>query len=52
MGLGVSRFPVRTLILMTLALFAFISFWWRTHQQPAGAPVIPVQMIVIDGGAP
>lgn len=53
MGSGVSRFPARTLILMTLALFAFVWFWWRTHQEPTRAPVmVPVQMVVIDGGNP
>ena len=53
MGPLVSRFPARTLILMTLALLAFVSFWWRTHQEPTRAPLlVPVQMVLIDGGAP
>lgn len=46
------RFPTRTLILMTLALFAFVFMWWQTHRAQPAAPA-PVNFIVIvDGGAP
>ena len=40
----VARLPNRTLILMTLALFAFAWFWWKTHQQPA--PRTPRMVLV------
>ena len=29
------RFPVRTLLLMVLALAAFLHFYWRTHRPAA-----------------
>jgi hypothetical protein len=29
--LGLKRFPMRTLLLMILALFAFVWFWCQTH---------------------
>ena len=31
---GPRRFPVRTILLMVLALFAFGRFWWITHHHP------------------
>jgi hypothetical protein len=36
---------------MTLALFAFAWFWWRTHRVAAPASA-PVQLSTIDGGVP
>jgi len=32
------RFPLRTLILMVLALAAFAHFYWRTHHVPQRPP--------------
>jgi hypothetical protein len=29
------RFPLRTLLLMVLALLACLHFFWRTHRAPA-----------------
>jgi cytoskeletal protein RodZ len=39
------RFPLRTLLLMVLALVAFARFWWITHRTPPSAPprIIPVR---------
>jgi hypothetical protein len=31
---GVSRFPLRTIILMILTLAAFVWFYWNTHRAP------------------
>jgi hypothetical protein len=59
------RFPVRTIILMVLALLAFGHLYWRTHQtaEPAPAPpppppvapkptneIVPVEIVHLDGG--
>jgi hypothetical protein len=45
------RFPLRTLVLMVLALLAFIWMWWNTHgavrpprAEPKGAAV-PVEVV-------
>jgi hypothetical protein len=45
LGSGRRRFPLRTLLLMVLALVAFARFWWITHRTPAPRPprVIPVR---------
>lgn len=47
------RFPTRTLVLMTLALFAFAWFWWRTHK-PAPQKTVSatprMELIVLDDG--
>jgi hypothetical protein len=42
---GRRRFPLRTLLLMVLALVAFARFWWITHRTPRPPPprVIPVR---------
>ena len=48
---AVNRFPPRTLILMTLALFAFAWFWWRMHPKPARPPEVQI-IVIIDGGVP
>ncbi|MGV3621978.1 MAG: hypothetical protein ACO1OB_14245 [Archangium sp.] len=42
------RFPTRTLILMTAALFAFVWFWWQTHRVQSVAPA--VELHLVDGG--
>ena len=34
LGPGRRRFPLRTLLLMVLALVAFARFWWITHRTP------------------
>ncbi len=50
---GPRRFPLRTLLLMILALFAFAWMWWTTHrphpppsvtgpQLPHAIPVRPI----------
>ena len=36
------RFPKRTLILMILALLAFLWMWWATHRLPARAPAVRI----------
>ena len=51
-----SKFPVRTLVLMTLTLFAFIWFWWQTHlpkpeQTPHHPPMRVIQWISLDQDA-
>ena len=38
LGPGRRRFPLRTLLLMVLALVAFARFWWITHHQSARPP--------------
>ena len=43
------RFPTRTLILMTAALFAFVWFWWQSHRVTAINPPLEFHVIV-DGG--
>lgn len=43
------RFPTRTLVLMTLALFAFGFMWWQTHRV---AVIAPVELHLVDGGTP
>jgi len=41
---GPRRFPVRTLLLMILALVAFARLWWITHRTPRQPhPPIPVR---------
>jgi hypothetical protein len=40
------RFPLRTLILMVLALAAFAHFYWRTHRAPAPQPM-PARDVVL-----
>ncbi|MFT3707993.1 MAG: hypothetical protein QM817_10090 [Archangium sp.] len=55
-----ARFPTRTLVLMTLALFAFVWFWWRTHQNAAPKQpdqtqpisLVPVTVLMDGGVAP
>ena len=32
---GLRRFPMRTLFLMILAVFAFVWFWCQTHPESA-----------------
>jgi hypothetical protein len=42
------RFPRRTLILMILALLAFVWMWWRTHRLPSRREpfeVVPVKPV-------
>ncbi|HMK72796.1 MAG TPA: hypothetical protein VK454_05635 [Myxococcaceae bacterium] len=45
------RFPMRTVILMILALAAFAHFYWRTHHPPAPARSSPPD-VVLHPGAP
>lgn len=41
------RFPLRTLVLMVLALAASLHFYWRTHrQQPTRARVVPPEVLL------
>ncbi|HUM12520.1 MAG TPA: hypothetical protein VLT82_16355 [Myxococcaceae bacterium] len=43
---GPRRFPLRTLLLMVLALIVFARLWWITHQRPPPLqphPPIPVR---------
>lgn len=35
------RFPLRTLLLMVVALLAFLRFWYLTHQEQPPAPATP-----------
>jgi hypothetical protein len=43
------RFPMRTLVLMVLALLSFVWFWWQMHRVPPA----PVQIeLLTDGGQP
>jgi hypothetical protein len=35
---GPRRFPLRTLLLMILALIVFARMWWITHRHPAPPP--------------
>lgn len=49
-----ARFPARTLVLMVLALCAFVFMWWRTHQlaamRPKAEPMMQLELVVTDGG--
>lgn len=38
------RFPTRTLVLMLLALVAFVWMWLQTHRATPVADVIPVEV--------
>lgn len=42
-----SRFPLRTLVLMLLALASFGWMWWRTHEQAKGA-TLRARPVIID----
>ncbi|MGZ3479933.1 MAG: hypothetical protein ACXU81_06265 [Myxococcaceae bacterium] len=40
---GPRRFPLRTILLMVLALLAFARFWWITHHdRPPPPPHAPI----------
>ncbi len=40
---GPRRFPLRTILLMVLALLAFARFWWITHHaRPPPLPHAPI----------
>ncbi|HZN92598.1 MAG TPA: hypothetical protein VFB81_07825, partial [Myxococcales bacterium] len=41
------RFPLRTLILMVLALASFVWFYWNTHRTPPVRPARPVQEVEV-----
>jgi len=43
------RFPLRTIILMSLALAAFVWFYWNTHQ-PRRGQASQVQDVHVIGG--
>jgi hypothetical protein len=41
------RFPLRTLVLMVLALAATLHFFWRTHRPaPPRARLVPPQVLL------
>jgi hypothetical protein len=47
------RFPLRTLVLMVLALAATFHFFWRTHREPATrARVVPTEVRLQPKGTP
>jgi len=41
------RFPLRTLILMVLALASFVWFYWNTHRTPPVRQARPVQEVKV-----
>jgi len=43
------RFPLRTLILMVLALASFVWFYWNTHRSPPARPVQEVEVVPFGG---
>ena len=45
-----TRFPLRTQLLMLLALAAFFRLWCVTHANRPRVHVIPVTPLPIDGG--
>lgn len=47
-----NRFPNRTIVLMVLALAAFVWFFWKTHQRSAEpAPLTVTPIVAFDGGS-
>jgi hypothetical protein len=46
---GPRRFPLRTLLLMILALLAFGRLWWLTHRSP---PQRPARVILLPPQSP
>jgi len=47
------RFPLRTLVLMVLALAATLHFLWRTHRPaPPRARVVPTEVLLKPPGGP
>jgi hypothetical protein len=41
------RFPLRTLVLMVLALLTCLQFFWRTHRtSPTKAHVVPADVML------